>query len=81
MTVIANNPDIHVLTGSLKLFFRELKEPLIPCSVFDRILAACCKYFLKDEIFLICKYYGQDLVNSINERKKRCPFSVILKND
>ncbi|CAB3246029.1 unnamed protein product [Arctia plantaginis] len=41
MTVIANNPDIHVLTGSLKLFFRELKEPLIPCSVFDRILAAC----------------------------------------
>ncbi|XP_052738721.1 uncharacterized protein LOC112045923 isoform X2 [Bicyclus anynana] len=39
--VIENNTDIHVLTGSLKLFFRELKEPLIPCTLFDRILAAC----------------------------------------
>ncbi|XP_047538630.1 rho GTPase-activating protein 27-like isoform X2 [Vanessa atalanta] len=41
VSVITNNTDIHVLTGSLKLFFRELKEPLIPCSMFDRILAAC----------------------------------------
>ncbi|XP_050353311.1 rho GTPase-activating protein 27-like isoform X2 [Nymphalis io] len=41
LSVIANNTDIHVLTGSLKLFFRELKEPLIPCSMFDRVLAAC----------------------------------------
>ncbi|KAI5642605.1 rhoGAP domain-containing protein [Phthorimaea operculella] len=41
MSVIQNNTDIHVLTGSLKLFFRELKEPLIPCAIFDRILAAC----------------------------------------
>ncbi|CAH2093457.1 unnamed protein product [Euphydryas editha] len=41
LSVIENNTDIHVLTGSLKLFFRELKEPLIPCSLFDRILAAC----------------------------------------
>ncbi|XP_026740436.1 uncharacterized protein LOC113502889 isoform X3 [Trichoplusia ni] len=41
MSVIRNNTDIHVLTGSLKLFFRELKEPLIPCSIFDRVLAAC----------------------------------------
>lgn len=41
MSVIASNSDIHVLTGSLKLFFRELKEPLIPWSIFDRVLAAC----------------------------------------
>nr|XP_032528038.1 uncharacterized protein LOC116778196 isoform X2 [Danaus plexippus plexippus] len=41
MSVIENSPDIHVLTGSLKLFFRELKEPLIPCCLFDRVLAAC----------------------------------------
>ncbi|XP_073948734.1 uncharacterized protein [Choristoneura fumiferana] len=41
LSVIEYNTDIHVLTGSLKLFFRELKEPLIPCSMFDRILAAC----------------------------------------
>ncbi|XP_045503051.1 rho GTPase-activating protein 27-like isoform X2 [Colias croceus] len=41
LSVIENNTDIHVLTGSLKLFFRELKEPLIPCTMFDRVLAAC----------------------------------------
>ncbi|CAK1541838.1 unnamed protein product [Leptosia nina] len=40
-SVIENTTDIHVLTGSLKLFFRELKEPLIPCSMFERVLAAC----------------------------------------
>ncbi|XP_045523414.1 uncharacterized protein LOC123713667 isoform X2 [Pieris brassicae] len=40
-TVIENTTDIHVLTGSLKLFFRELKEPLIPCSMFQRVLDAC----------------------------------------
>ncbi|KAJ0173289.1 hypothetical protein K1T71_011465 [Dendrolimus kikuchii] len=38
---IENSNDIHVLTGSLKLFFRELKEPLIPYSMFERVLAAC----------------------------------------
>ncbi|XP_037292858.1 uncharacterized protein LOC115455683 isoform X3 [Manduca sexta] len=41
LSVIKNNNDIHVLTGSLKLFFRELKEPLIPYAIFDRVLAAC----------------------------------------
>ncbi|KAM3963935.1 uncharacterized protein ACR2FA_001968 isoform 2-T2 [Aphomia sociella] len=41
LSVIENSTDIHVLTGSLKLFFRELKEPLIPCSMFHRVLAAC----------------------------------------
>lgn len=40
MSVIEDSIDIHVLTGSLKLFFRELKEPLIPCTVFHRILNA-----------------------------------------
>ncbi|XP_032794674.2 rho GTPase-activating protein 12 isoform X3 [Daphnia magna] len=32
--------DVHVLTGCLKLFFRELKEPLIPCPLFERALQA-----------------------------------------
>ena len=26
--------DVHVLTGSLKLFFRELHDPLIPWTAF-----------------------------------------------
>ncbi|XP_071102658.1 rho GTPase-activating protein 15-like isoform X6 [Haliotis cracherodii] len=35
--------DINVLTGSLKLFFRELKEPLFPFSMFDRFTTAIRK--------------------------------------
>lgn len=30
--------DVHVLTGALKLFFRELKEPLIPWESVDRLI-------------------------------------------
>ncbi|XP_016368801.1 rho GTPase-activating protein 27 isoform X1 [Sinocyclocheilus rhinocerous] len=29
------NWDIHVITGALKLFFRELQEPLFPYSLFN----------------------------------------------
>ena len=32
--------DIHVVTGSLKLFFRELMEPLFPLRFFHRFLEA-----------------------------------------
>ncbi|KAJ8264611.1 hypothetical protein GJAV_G00151270 [Gymnothorax javanicus] len=32
--------DIHVITGALKLFFRELPEPLFPFSHFNSFLAA-----------------------------------------
>uniref|UniRef100_A0A8D0FQ60 Rho GTPase activating protein 27 n=1 Tax=Strix occidentalis caurina TaxID=311401 RepID=A0A8D0FQ60_STROC len=32
--------DIHVVTGALKLFFRELPEPLVPLSHFDKFIAA-----------------------------------------
>ncbi|KAL8164039.1 UNVERIFIED_CONTAM: hypothetical protein K2H54_044084 [Gekko kuhli] len=32
--------DVHVITGALKLFFRELPEPLIPYSLFDEFIAA-----------------------------------------
>uniref|UniRef100_A0A8C0HC12 Rho-GAP domain-containing protein n=1 Tax=Chelonoidis abingdonii TaxID=106734 RepID=A0A8C0HC12_CHEAB len=27
--------DVHVVTGALKLFFRELPEPLVPFALFD----------------------------------------------
>ncbi|XP_041097692.1 rho GTPase-activating protein 15 isoform X2 [Polyodon spathula] len=30
--------DIHVITGALKMFFRELPEPLIPYSFFDEFV-------------------------------------------
>lgn len=32
--------DIHTLTGALKLFFRELKEPLFPFKVVNKFLDA-----------------------------------------
>ncbi|ETE71450.1 Rho GTPase-activating protein 27, partial [Ophiophagus hannah] len=32
--------DVHVITGALKLFFRELPEPLFPFSYFNRLIAA-----------------------------------------
>ncbi|XP_061761769.1 rho GTPase-activating protein 27-like isoform X2 [Nerophis ophidion] len=32
--------DIHVITGALKLFLRELPEPLFPFSFFDKFIAA-----------------------------------------
>lgn len=35
--------DVHVITGALKLFFRELPEPLIPYSLFDEFIAAVSK--------------------------------------
>ncbi|XP_074834962.1 rho GTPase-activating protein 27 isoform X2 [Carettochelys insculpta] len=32
--------DVHVITGALKLFFRELPEPLFPFSYFDKFITA-----------------------------------------
>ncbi|XP_026778193.3 rho GTPase-activating protein 15 isoform X1 [Pangasianodon hypophthalmus] len=32
--------DIHVITGALKLFFRELPEPLVPYGLFQDIVEA-----------------------------------------
>jgi len=38
--VLAACDDVHVLTGALKLFFRELREPLIPWECVSGLLAA-----------------------------------------
>ncbi|KAM9716431.1 rho GTPase-activating protein 27 isoform 1-T1 [Menidia menidia] len=32
--------DVHVITGALKLFFRELPEPLFPFSHFNKFISA-----------------------------------------
>lgn len=37
--------EIHVITGALKLFLRELPEPLFPFSCFDKFIAAIRQYF------------------------------------
>lgn len=40
LCVLDTVDDVHVLTGALKLFFRELKEPLIPWDQVDKLLSA-----------------------------------------
>ena len=42
--------DVHVLTGALKLFFRELKEPLIPWGIVDKLLLAANSQSRKQKI-------------------------------
>lgn len=37
--------DVHVITGALKLFFRELPEPLFPFSHFDAFISAISENF------------------------------------
>lgn len=32
--------DVHVLTGLLKMFFRDMKDPIFPCSHFDSLMSA-----------------------------------------
>ncbi|XP_076461272.1 rho GTPase-activating protein 15-like isoform X4 [Babylonia areolata] len=42
--------DIHTLTGALKLFFRELKEPLFPFKCVDKFLTASKKETRKEKM-------------------------------
>lgn len=35
--------DVHVLTGLLKMFFRDMKEPLFPCNQFEALMKAISK--------------------------------------
>ncbi|XP_057292746.1 rho GTPase-activating protein 15-like isoform X2 [Hydractinia symbiolongicarpus] len=45
--------DIHILTGSLKLYFRELPEPLFPFALFDRFINAMKSPFKAEKLKLI----------------------------
>lgn len=50
--------DVNVLTGLLKLFFRELKEPMVPFYLYDRLMKANSKsaiYQSNPFIFVPCK--------------------------
>ncbi|XP_029328770.1 rho GTPase-activating protein 15 isoform X3 [Mus caroli] len=42
--------DIHVVTGALKMFFRELSEPLFPYSFFERFVEAIKKQDSNEKI-------------------------------
>lgn len=45
--------DVHALTGSLKLYFRELPEPLIPYDFFSGFVEAISEFILS-YLFFIC---------------------------
>jgi len=36
--------DVHVLAGALKLFFREMKSPLISYNLFTKCIEACREF-------------------------------------
>ncbi|KAL4657831.1 rho GTPase-activating protein 12-like isoform X1 [Arapaima gigas] len=52
--------EIHVITGALKLFFRELPEPLFPFSNFESFIAAIKLSDYSQKVSYIC-----DLVKSL----------------
>ncbi|XP_043911322.1 rho GTPase-activating protein 27 isoform X2 [Protopterus annectens] len=52
--------DVHILTGALKLFFRELPEPLFPFSNFQQFITA-----IKTTDTYNRKIYMRDLVHSL----------------
>jgi len=52
--VLDQEEDVHVLTGALKLFFRELKKPLIPFEHFTKALRASSKFFFMLHIHYYC---------------------------
>ncbi|XP_029282118.1 rho GTPase-activating protein 27-like [Cottoperca gobio] len=52
--------EIHVITGALKLFLRELPEPLFPFSCFDKFIAA-----IQVQDYSLKVSYMKDLVRSL----------------
>lgn len=46
--------DVHVITGALKLFFRELPEPLFPFSHFNKFIEAIRQTDYNTKLSYIC---------------------------
>lgn len=59
-SVLEKEEDVHVLTGALKLFFRELKEPLIPYKLFTKAIKASTTPNKKERIGMF-----QDIVKAL----------------
>ncbi|XP_041939394.1 rho GTPase-activating protein 27 isoform X4 [Alosa sapidissima] len=47
--------DIHVITGALKLFFRELQEPLFPYSHFNNFIAGIKIQDYHEKVSYMCE--------------------------
>lgn len=46
--------DVHVLTGLLKMFFRDMKEPLFPSECMPRLIEVIGKFELLVIVLLMC---------------------------
>ncbi|XP_007482550.2 rho GTPase-activating protein 27 isoform X1 [Monodelphis domestica] len=69
--------DVHVITGALKLFFRELPEPLFPFSHFHQFISAIK---LSDQAKRSC--HVRDLVHSLpapNQNTMRLLFQHLCR--
>ena len=38
--VVFGDQDVNIISGVLKVFLRELPDPLIPVSLYDKIIKA-----------------------------------------
>jgi len=36
--------EIHLVSGALKMFLRELPEPVVPFNFYQSFIDACCKW-------------------------------------
>ncbi|XP_022235919.1 rho GTPase-activating protein 15-like [Limulus polyphemus] len=61
-SVLETVDDIHILTGALKLFFREMKEPLIPVSCFLQIMDVLGKQTMERKLTSI-----KEIIHSLPE--------------
>ena len=68
-SLLETEDDVHVLTGCLKLFFRELKEPLIPCPLFERALQVASVGNSKSE--RVRKYKGTVDLTRLHRHDRR----------
>uniref|UniRef100_A0A672ZP48 Rho GTPase activating protein 9 n=1 Tax=Sphaeramia orbicularis TaxID=375764 RepID=A0A672ZP48_9TELE len=64
--------DIHVITGALKLFFRELPEPLVPYGFFTDIVETCLVLNMPppnhDTLLFMCRHLKRVLEHSDTNR-------------
>lgn len=56
--------DIHVITGALKLFFRELQEPLFPYNLFSEFISGISEFM--SSCFQSCDHQSTNIHHKIN---------------
>ncbi|XP_063219039.1 rho GTPase-activating protein 12-like isoform X4 [Bacillus rossius redtenbacheri] len=74
LTVLEQEEDVHVLTGALKLFFRELKSPVIPFEFFNTALQASTNSNKKEKI-----HQFQVIVKKL-PTENRCTLEFLLQH-